>query len=110
MVNEIKGERVPKTQGSKDPEKNDQEELIQSLIRSNGHLAANVASLKRSLEEIANELCFNNKEKEYDNKYDIDRQVQLTIHLKEKQLEELKERLRQELLEQQKQRDKFQQE
>ena len=91
LVNEVKGERVPKTQGSKDPEKNDREELIQSLIRSNGHLAANVVSLKRSLEEIANELRFNNKEKEYDNKYDIDRQVQLVIHLKEKQLEELKE-------------------
>ena len=87
MVNEVKGERVPKTQGSKDPEKNDREELIQSLIRSNGHLAADVASLKRSLEEIANELRCNNKEKEYDNKYDIDRQVQLVIHLKEKQLE-----------------------
>ena len=51
------------------------------------------------------ELRFNNKEKEYDSQYDIDRQVQLGIHLKEeeKQLEELKERSRQELLEQQKQ-------
>ena len=110
MVDEAKGERVPKTQGSKDPEKNDREELIQSLIRSNGHLVANVASLKRSLKEIVDELRFNNKEKKYDNKYDIDRQVQLAIHLKEKQLEELKERSRQELLEQQKQRDEFQQE
>ena len=47
LVNEVKGERVPKTQGPKDPEKNDREELIQSLIRSNGHLATNVASLKK---------------------------------------------------------------
>ena len=108
-VNEVKGERVPKTQGSKDPEKNDREELIRSLIRSNGHLVADIASLKRSLKEIVDELHFNNKEKKYDNKYDIDRQVQLAIHLKEKQLEELKERSRQELLEQQKQRDEFQQ-
>ena len=35
-----KRERVPKNQGSKDPEKDGREELIQSLIRSNGHLAA----------------------------------------------------------------------
>ena len=53
-VNEVRGEKVPKNQGSKDPEKDDREELIQSLIRSNGHLAANVAFLKRSVEEIAN--------------------------------------------------------
>ena len=47
-----------------------------------------------------------------DKQYDIDRQIQLAIHLKEeeKQLEELKERSKQELLEQQKQRDEFQQE
>ena len=133
--------------GSKDPGQDDREELIQSLIRSNGHLAANVAFLKRSVEEIANkyqeaclrgqenqensgetptewhkrlrgkkqvrELCFNDKEKENnDNQYDIDRQAQLAIYLKEgeKQLGELKERSRQELLEQQKQRDEFQQE
>ena len=63
LVDEAKGERVPKTQRSKDPEKNDREELIQSLIRSNGHLVADVASLKRSLKEIVDELCFNNKEK-----------------------------------------------
>ena len=110
LVNKVKGKRVPKTQGSKDPEKNEREELIQSLIRSNGHLVADIAFLKRSLKEIVDELHFNNKEKEYDNKYDIDRQVQLAIHLKEKQLEELKERSRQELPEQQKQRDEFQQE
>ena len=57
-------------------------------------------------------LRFNDKEKEYDSQYDIDMKVQLGIHLKEeeKQLEELKERLRQELLEQQKQRNEFQQE
>ena len=91
LVDEAKGERVPKTQRSKDLEKNDREELIQSLIRSNGHLVADVASLKRSLKEIVDELRFNNKEKKCDNKYDIDRQVQLAIHLKEKQLEELKE-------------------
>ena len=53
-VNEVRGEKVPKNQGAKDPEKNDREELIQSLIRSNGHLAADVASLKRSVEEIIN--------------------------------------------------------
>ena len=52
LVNEVRKERVPRTQGSKDPEKNDREELIQSLIRSNGHLAADIASLKRSIEEI----------------------------------------------------------
>ena len=58
------------------------------------------------------ELRFNDKEKEYDSQYDIDRQVQLGIHLKEeeKQLEELKQRSRQELLEQQKQRNEFQRE
>ena len=52
------------------------------------------------------------KDKEYEDQYGISRQVQLAIHLKEgeKQLKELKERLRQELLEQQKQRDKLQQE
>ena len=46
------------------------------------------------------------------NRYDIGRQAQLAIHLKEeeKQLKELKGRSRQELLEQQKQRDEFQQE
>ena len=140
-------EKVPKNQGSKDLEKDDREELIQSLIRSNGHLVANVAFLKRSVEEIANkyqeaylrgpenqensggtpaewhkrlrdkrqvqELHFDDKEKKNnDNQYDIDRQAQLAIYLKEgkKQLEELKERSRQELLEQQKQRDEFQQE
>ena len=56
---------------------------------------------------------FNDKEKEInDNQYDVDRQVQLAIYLKEgeKQLGELIERLRQELLEQQKQRAEFQQE
>ena len=53
-VNEIRGEKVPKNQGFKDSEKDDREELIQSLIRSNGHLAADVAFLKRSVEEIAN--------------------------------------------------------
>ena len=140
-------EKVPKNQGPKDPEQDDREELIQSLIKSNGHLAADVAFLKRSIEEIANkyqeaclrsqenrensgeiptewhkrqkgkkqvwELRFDDKEKEInDNQYDIDRQAQLAIYLKEgeKQLGELKERLRQELLEQQKQRAEFQQE
>ena len=56
---------------------------------------------------------FDDKEKENnDNQYDIDRQAQLAIYLKEgeKQLGELKEHLRQELLEQQKQRAEFQQE
>ena len=140
-------EKVPKNQGSKDPEQEDREELIQSLIKSNGHLAADVAFLKRSVEEIANqyqearlrsqenrenlretitewhkrlkgkkqvrELRFDDKEKEInDNQYDVDRQVQLAIYLKEgeKQLGELKEHSRQELLEQQKQRAEFQQE
>ena len=117
-----KRERVPKNQGSKDPEKDGREELIQSLIRSNGHLAADVAFLKRSVEEIANkyqeaylqgqENRENSGDTPDDNQYDIDRQAQLAIYLKEgeKQLGELKERLRQELLEQQKQRDEFQQE
>ena len=140
-------EKVPKNQGPKDPEQDDREELIQSLIKSNGHLAADVAFLKRSVEEIANkyqeacwqsqenrensretptewhkrlkgkkqvrELRFDDKEEEInDNQYDVDRQTQLAIYLKEgeKQLGELKERLRQELLEQQKQRAEFQQE
>ena len=53
-VNEVRGEKVPMNQGSKDPEKYDREELIQSLIRSNGHLVADVAFLKRSVEEIVN--------------------------------------------------------
>ena len=56
---------------------------------------------------------FDDKEKEInDNQYDVDRQAQLAIYLKEgeKQLGELKERLKQELLEQQKQRAEFQQE
>ena len=53
-VNEVRGEKLPKNQGSKDPEKDDREELIQSLIRSNRHLVADVAFLKRSVEEIAN--------------------------------------------------------
>ena len=140
-------EKVPKNQGSKDPGQDDREKLIQSLIKSNRHLAADVAFLKRSVEEIANkyqeaclrgqenrensgetptewhkrlkgkkqvrELRFNEKEKENnDNQYDIDRQAQLAIYLKEgeKQLGELKERSRQEFLEQQKQRAEFQQE
>ena len=47
-------EKVPKNQGSKDPGQDDREELIQSLIKSNGHLAADVAFLKRSVEEKAN--------------------------------------------------------
>ena len=56
---------------------------------------------------------FDDKEKENtDNQYDIDRQAQLAIYLKEgeKQLGELRECSRQELLEQQKQRAEFQQE
>ena len=117
-----KREKVPKNQGSKDPEKDDREELIQSLIRSNKHLAADVAFLKRSVEEIANkyqeaylqgqENQENSGDNPGDNQYDIDRQARLAIYLKEgeKQLGELKERSRQELLEQQKQRDEFQQE
>ena len=117
-----KRERVPKNQGSKDLEKDGREELIQSLIRSNGHLAADVAFLKRSVEEIANkyqgaylrgqENRENSGDTPDDNQYDIDRQAQLAIYLKEgeKQLGELKECSRQELLEQQKQRDEFQQE
>ena len=58
-------------------------------------------------------MCFDDKEKENnDNQYDIVRQAQLAIYLKEgeKQLGELKEHSRQELLEQQKQRAEFQQE
>ena len=47
-------EKVPKNQGSKDLGQDDREELIQSLIRSNGHLVADVAFLKRSVEDIAN--------------------------------------------------------
>ena len=54
MVNEVREEGGPKFQGSKSPEKDDREELIQSLIRSNGHLADDVAFLKRRLEEMAN--------------------------------------------------------
>ena len=56
---------------------------------------------------------FDDKEKEInDNQYDVDRQAQLAVYLKEgeKQLGELKERSKQELLEQQKQRAEFQQE
>ena len=47
-----------------------------------------------------------------DKQHEIDRQIQLAIHLKreEEQLEGLKEKLRQELLEQQKQRAELQQE
>ena len=146
LVNEVREEGGPKFQESKSPEKDDREELIQSLIRSNGHLADNVAFLKRRVKEMANkyheaylqaqenlenpdetpvgwpkrlrdkiqirELHFTDKDKEGDNQYDIGRQAQLAIHLKEgeKQLEELKGRSRQKLLEQQKQRDEFQQE
>ena len=112
------GEKVPKNQGPEDPEQDDREELIQSLIKSNRHLAADVASLKRSVEEIANkyqetclrsqenrensretltewhkrlkgkkqvrELRFDDIEKEVnDNQYNIDRQAQLAIYLKE---------------------------
>ena len=58
-------EKVPKNQGYKDPEQEDREELIQSLIKSNGHLAADVAFLKRSVEEIANqyqEACLRSQE------------------------------------------------
>ena len=83
---------------------------------------ADVAFLKRSVVEIANkyqeaylwgqENRENSGDTPDDNQYDIDRQAQLAIYLKEgeKQLGELKERSRQELLEQQKQRDEFQQE
>ena len=58
-------EKVPKNQGPKDPEQDDREELIQSLIKSNGHLAADVAFLKRSIEQIANkyqEACLQSQE------------------------------------------------
>ena len=58
-------------------------------------------------------MCFDDKEKEInDNQHDVDRQAQLAIYLKEgeKQLGELKERSKQELLEQQKQRAELQQE
>ena len=58
-------EKVPKNQGPKDPEQGDREELIQSLVKSNGHLAADVAFLKRSVEEIANkyqEACLRSQE------------------------------------------------
>ena len=146
LVNKEREEGDPKFQGSKSSEKNDREELIQSLIRSNGQLVNDVAFLKKRVKEMANKhheaysraqenlenpdgmpvgwpkavrdkiqvrgLHLNDKDKEYDNQYDIRRQVQLAIHLKEeeKQLKELKERSRQELLEQQKQRDKLQQE
>ena len=57
--------KVPKNQGPKDPEQDDREELIQSLVKSNGHLAADVAFLKRSVEEIANkyqEACLRSQE------------------------------------------------
>ena len=58
------------------------------------------------------ELCFMDTEVGNDKQHEIDRQIQLAIHLKreEEQLEGLKEKLRQELLEQQKQRAELQQE
>ena len=58
-------EKVPKNQGPKDPEQDNREELIQSLVKSNGHLAADVAFLKRRVEEIANkyqEACLRSQE------------------------------------------------
>ena len=54
LVNEVREEEGPKFQESKSSEKNDREELIQSLIRSNGHLADDVAFLKRRVKEMAN--------------------------------------------------------
>ena len=54
LVNEVREEGGPKFQESKSPEKDDREELIQSLIRSNGHLADNVAFLKRRVKEMDN--------------------------------------------------------
>ena len=54
LVNEVREEGDPKFQESKSPEKDDREELIQSLIRSNGHLADDVAFLKRRVKEMAN--------------------------------------------------------
>ena len=47
LVNEEREEGDPKFQGSKSSEKNDREELIQSLIRSNGQLVDDVAFLKK---------------------------------------------------------------
>ena len=135
LVNEVREEGGPKFQESKSPGKDDRGELIQSLIRSNGHLVDDVAFLKRRVKEMANkyheaylqaqenlenpdetpvgrpkrlrdkiqirELHFTYKDKEGDNQYDIGRHAQLAIHLEEgeKQLEELKGRSRQELLE-----------
>ena len=43
----------PKLQELESPEQDDREELIQSLIRSNGHLADDVAFLKRRVQEMA---------------------------------------------------------
>ena len=54
LVNEVREEGGPKFQESKSPEKDDREELIQTLIRSNGHLADDVAFLKRRVKEMAN--------------------------------------------------------
>ena len=54
LVNEVREEGGPKFQESKSPEKDDREELIQSLIRSNGHLVDDVAFLKRRVKEMAN--------------------------------------------------------
>ena len=78
-------EKGPKNQGSKDPGQDDREELIQSLIRSNGHLVADVAFLKRSVVEIANkyqeaylwgqENRENSGDTPDDNQYDIDRKA-----------------------------------
>ena len=54
LVNEEREEGDPKFQGSKSSEKSDREELIQSLIRSNGQLADDVAFLKKRVKEMAN--------------------------------------------------------
>ena len=52
LVDEVREEGGLKFQESKSPEKDDREELIQSLIRSNGHLADDVAFLKRRVKEM----------------------------------------------------------
>ena len=54
LVNKEREEGGPKFQGSKSSEKNDREELIQSLIRSNGQLADDVAFLTKRVKEMAN--------------------------------------------------------
>ena len=53
FVNETR-EESPKLQELESPKQDDREELIKSLIKSNGHLADDVAFLKRRVQEMTN--------------------------------------------------------